>query len=75
MSDAKARIVGVFGRAAETYDDVEPRHFSHFGRLLVEHAQLAPSFFPRRKRPLASSASIWPNRWLLRCNGRSTVAV
>jgi ubiquinone/menaquinone biosynthesis C-methylase UbiE len=42
MSDAKAGIVGVFGRAADTYDDVEPRHFSHFGRLLVEHARLPP---------------------------------
>lgn len=42
MSDAKAGIVAVFGRAADTYDDVEPRHFSHFGRVLVEHARLRP---------------------------------
>lgn len=40
MSDAKADIVGVFGRAASVYDEVEPRHFSRFGRSLVERAEL-----------------------------------
>lgn len=40
MSEAKANIAGVFGRAAEIYDEVEPRHFSHFGRSLAERANL-----------------------------------
>jgi len=41
VSEAKARVVSVFGRAADLYDEVEPRHFSHFGRALVERADLA----------------------------------
>lgn len=85
MSDAKAGIVGVFGRAADTYDDVEPRHFSHFGRLLVEHARLPPeaevldvaagkgAVLLRRSGPPESSESTWRHRWLQRCSARSTV--
>jgi O-methyltransferase / aklanonic acid methyltransferase len=34
----KQRIVGVFSRAAPTYDSVGPRFFSHFGRRLVDRA-------------------------------------
>jgi ubiquinone/menaquinone biosynthesis C-methylase UbiE len=34
----KQGVVGVFGRAAPTYDRVGPRFFSHFGRRLVELA-------------------------------------
>lgn len=36
----KQEIAGVFGRAAATYDHVGPRFFSHFGRRLVELAQI-----------------------------------
>ncbi|HEU0304003.1 MAG TPA: methyltransferase domain-containing protein [Gaiellaceae bacterium] len=39
----KDEVVGVFGRAAATYDQVGPRPFSHFGRRLVELAGLRPS--------------------------------
>ncbi len=34
--------VGVFSRAASKYDRFGPRFFSHFGRRLVELAQIAP---------------------------------
>ena len=44
MSDTererKERRIGVFDRAAPTYDRVGPRFFSHFGRRLVELAQI-----------------------------------
>ncbi len=35
-------IVGVFSRAAATYDRIGPRFFTHFGERLVELAQIAP---------------------------------
>jgi O-methyltransferase / aklanonic acid methyltransferase len=35
-------IVGVFSRAASTYDRIGPRFFAHFGQRLVERAQLSP---------------------------------
>src|SRR5512140_3367880 len=35
-------IIGVFSRAAPTYDRIGPRFFAHFGRVLVERAQLTP---------------------------------
>ncbi len=38
----KEGVVGVFGRAAPTYDSVGPRFFAHFGRRLVEIADLPP---------------------------------
>ncbi|MBA2726308.1 MAG: methyltransferase domain-containing protein, partial [Actinobacteria bacterium] len=41
LEDATARIAGVFGRAAATYDTVIP-FFAHFGRRLVEVAELQP---------------------------------
>ncbi len=36
----KAATVGVFGRAAESYDRVGPRYFSYFGQRLVELSPL-----------------------------------
>jgi len=36
----KAATVGVFSRAAETYDRVGPRYFSYFGQRLVELSPL-----------------------------------
>ena len=36
-------IVGVFSRAAPTYDRIGPRRFAYFGERLVERAQLAPA--------------------------------
>ena len=36
----KEGVVGVFGRAAPTYDSVGPRFFAHFGRRLVEIVDL-----------------------------------
>lgn len=35
-------FVGVFGRAAATYERIGPRFFAHFGQRLVERAQLVP---------------------------------
>ena len=40
--DRKEKIVGVFSRAAATYDRIGPRYFAHFGRRLVERANIAP---------------------------------
>lgn len=40
--DKKEEIVGVFSRAAATYDRIGPRFFAHFGRRLVERAQIGP---------------------------------
>jgi SAM-dependent methyltransferase len=42
VAEPKETIVGVFGRAARTYGEVEPRIFGHFGRRLVELAALPP---------------------------------
>lgn len=39
----KEEIVGVFRRAAPTYEQVGPRPFAHFGRRLVELADLGPT--------------------------------
>lgn len=39
----KERIAGVFGRAAEAYDQVGPRPFAHVGRRLVELAEIGPN--------------------------------
>jgi ubiquinone/menaquinone biosynthesis C-methylase UbiE len=38
----QAGIAGVFNRAAETYDRVGPQFFTHFGRWLVDRADVAP---------------------------------
>ena len=38
----KEEVVGVFSRAAATYDRIGPRFFAHFGRRLVERVQIAP---------------------------------
>jgi len=35
-------IVGVFNRAAATYDRIGPRFFTHFGQRLVDLTQVAP---------------------------------
>ena len=35
-------IIGVFNRAASTYDRIGPRVFSHFGQRLVDVVHLAP---------------------------------
>ena len=35
-------IVGVFSRAAATYDRIGPQCFAHFGQRLVERAHLTP---------------------------------
>lgn len=40
--NTREQVVGVFDRAAATYDRVGPRFFSHFGRRLTELAALAP---------------------------------
>jgi len=40
--DRKEEIAGVFSRAAATYDRVGPRYFAHFGRRLIERAQIIP---------------------------------
>lgn len=40
ISEQKQGVAGIFGRAASTYDRVGPRFFSHFGRRLVELAQI-----------------------------------
>ena len=37
----KSRIAGLFSRAASTYDQVGPRFFTHYGRRLVELAQVS----------------------------------
>ncbi len=36
----KENVAGLFDRVASTYDRVGPRFFSHFGRRLVELAQI-----------------------------------
>jgi ubiquinone/menaquinone biosynthesis C-methylase UbiE len=36
----KENVAGLFDRVASTYDRVRPRFFSHFGRRLVELAQI-----------------------------------
>lgn len=38
--ESKQGTAGVFGRAASTYDRTGPRFFSHFGRRLVDFAQI-----------------------------------
>ena len=38
-------IVGVFSRAASTYDRIGPRFFAHFGQRLVELAQITPGSY------------------------------
>lgn len=40
MGKRKQRVSGIFDRAASTYDHIGPRFFSHFGRRLVEIAQI-----------------------------------
>lgn len=40
--DKEEEVVGVFSRAAATYDRIGPRYFAHFGRRLVERAHIAP---------------------------------
>ena len=41
VEQRKRDTAGVFSRSADTYDSVGPRFFAHFGRRLVEHAQLS----------------------------------
>lgn len=38
----KRATVGVFDRAAATYDSVGPRFFAHYGQCLVEKARIGP---------------------------------
>ncbi len=40
MAQRKQQVVGVFSRAAATYDQAGPRYLSHFGRRLVEAARI-----------------------------------
>jgi O-methyltransferase/aklanonic acid methyltransferase len=40
ITQKKQVVAGVFSRSAPTYDRVGPRFFSHFGRQLVELAQI-----------------------------------
>ena len=42
MSSPKEAVVGVFSRAAPTYNSVGPRHFTYFARRLVEYADVRP---------------------------------
>ncbi|HLF75560.1 MAG TPA: methyltransferase domain-containing protein [Anaerolineales bacterium] len=40
ITERKQGVAGIFGRAASTYDRVGPRFLSHFGRRLVELAEI-----------------------------------
>lgn len=40
IDQAKQRVSGIFDRAASTFDHIGPQFFSHFGRRLVEIAQI-----------------------------------
>lgn len=42
IAEQKRETIGVFSRGAATYDQVGPPFFSHFGRRLVELAQIHP---------------------------------
>jgi ubiquinone/menaquinone biosynthesis C-methylase UbiE len=42
MSTTKAAVVGVFSRAAATYNAVGPRHFTYFARQIVEYVGVRP---------------------------------
>jgi ubiquinone/menaquinone biosynthesis C-methylase UbiE len=42
MDESKEQVVGLFSRAAPTYDSVGPRHFSYFASRLVEFADVHP---------------------------------
>jgi ubiquinone/menaquinone biosynthesis C-methylase UbiE len=42
QAEVKERVTGIFGRAAQTYDQVGPRFFSRFGRRLTELADVRP---------------------------------
>src|SRR5260370_509274 len=42
QSGPEPGIVGVFSRAAATYDRIGPQIFAHFGEWLVQRARLAP---------------------------------
>jgi ubiquinone/menaquinone biosynthesis C-methylase UbiE len=42
MSSPKEAVVGVFSRAAPTYNSVGPRHFTYFARRLVEYVDVRP---------------------------------
>src|SRR5688572_8929215 len=39
---SKEVAVGVFSRAAPTYNSVGPRHFTHFARRLVDYVNVQP---------------------------------
>jgi ubiquinone/menaquinone biosynthesis C-methylase UbiE len=41
MSSSKKEVVGLFSRAAPTYDSVGPRHFTYFAGRLVEFVRAA----------------------------------
>ena len=41
MAQRKQQVARLFGRAATTYDRIGPRFFSHFGRRLVEIAEIS----------------------------------
>jgi ubiquinone/menaquinone biosynthesis C-methylase UbiE len=43
--DLQPGVLGVFSRAAGTYDRVGPRVFEHFGEKLVQRARLRPGAF------------------------------
>ncbi len=40
IAQSKERIGGMFGRAATTYDQVGPQFFSHFGRRIIDTANI-----------------------------------
>jgi O-methyltransferase/aklanonic acid methyltransferase len=40
IAKRKQQLSGMFDRVAPTYDHIGPRFFSHFGRRLVEIAQI-----------------------------------
>lgn len=42
MDESKEQVVGLFSRAAATYDSVGPHHFSYFASRLVEFADVRP---------------------------------
>ena len=64
----KSRIAGLFSRAASTYDQVGPRFFTHYGRRLVELAQVSQGgectrHSQRQRRvPLSCSRASRPDR-------------
>src|SRR5215216_559628 len=67
----QAGIVGVFSRAAPTYDRIGPRVFAHFGQRLVDLAQIAPGAHVldvaagRRAALFPAATRVGPRGWVM----------